>query len=83
MNDLVSERCGLDVLNTFGAGRGGEHEGDLEACKSAAETALRALGDGEALAGVAAVSRRRASVTSLTSSSKPPWSRGAASPRSC
>ena len=55
MNDLVSERCGLDVLNTFGAGRGGEHEGDLEACKAAAETALRALGDGEALAGVAGV----------------------------
>ena len=55
MNDLVIERCGLDVMNTFGEGRGGESAGDLEACKAAAERALRALGDGEAMAGVAGV----------------------------
>ena len=55
MNDLVSERCGVDILNTFGEGRGGEHEGDLEACKAAAEAALRALGDKESMAGIAGV----------------------------
>ncbi len=55
MNDLVLEQCGIDVLNTFGEGRGGVSAGDLEACKAAAETALRALGDGEALAGVPGV----------------------------
>jgi lysyl-tRNA synthetase class 2 len=55
MNDLVSERCGVDILNTFGEGRGGENEGDLEACKAAAEAALRALGDKESMAGIAGV----------------------------